>query len=496
MATSLSKRLFAHGGVYSLAQIANQAMVFLLLPIYARVLPKDAFGVISLMGAVGTFLGLLFIQGLHGAWYRLRFDEDGPRELRSFEATIIWYLTASVAVGLALVIALGHPLARWVTHPIPFYPLGLLTAIYAAATVYVTLLESKLQAEQRPIAYAIFSGARTLLTFGLIILLVVGLHRGAPGKILADAISAVLLAAAAWIVLRPAAPRRASRAKLRRALAYAWPLVPHNMAALANDMIDRVLVNSQLGLAATGVYTMGYRIGAVGLIVATALNRAYGPLFITSLKEVERCRAVGEESTARRALDDLAHASLLTVAVVVCISLGATAVAREALMLIAPTYHDAWQVVAIVAAGIVAWACYFPFSQPISYDPSRVRLLAVITISAAVINIAGNLVLIPHFQLYGAAWATFASSSVLAVLALWIGRTSVAIPFRWRRWQVVLLTCFAGLTALWWMDGHVATLWLRLALKLAVGGAAAAICIRAAGVRWADIQGLRRRKVV
>jgi len=496
MAASLSVRLFAQGGVYSLMQFVNQATMLVLLPIFGRYLDQDQFGVIALMGVTGTFLGYLVIQGLQGAWSRLRFDEPGPAEVRRFEATIVWYLLICVSVFLVLLWVCGPALMGIFIPSIPFYPLGALTAIYAGCTVFVTLLERKYQAEQRPIPFAIFSGARSLLMMGTIIVFLVVFGWGAEGKIFADALTAALLGVVALVLIRPASPRTFSRTRLQRSLAYGLPLVPHQLAGLANDMIDRLLVNGMLGLAATGTYAMGYRVGSVGLIVATALNQAFVPLFVTALKDVERQHADGDHESASRALDAVAQAGLLTVTCTACICLAATAIAREALMIIAPAYDRSWEVVAIVAAATVLWACYFPFAQSIAYEPRHVRWLAVVTISAAAVNLIGNLLLIPALRLYGAAIATLVSCAVLAGLAYRLGQASTPIPYRGRRWLRVLTICFLALAGLWWMDNAIGTLVVRLVCKLLLGGVAALACARLAGVHWADVRRLGRGRGV
>lgn len=480
--------MFAQGGVYSLAQLANQGMAFFLLPMYGRLLSDDEFGVISLMGAVGTFLGLLFAQGLHAAWFRLRFEEPDDAGVQRFEATITWYLFASVTFVFGVLLVFAKPLAHWVTPNVPFYPLGFLTSIYAAVTVFVTLYERKLQAQQRAIAFAIFSGARALLMLVTIVVFVAGLRWGALGKIKADAYSAIAMAIVAVALVRPGPPTAVSGKRLIRSLGYGISMLPYELAMLANNLIDRMLINLKLGLAATGSYAMGYRLGSVGLLVATALHRAYAPLFIATVKEVEAARLEGDEVAAQRGLASLAQTSRHAVALTACVSLGMTAVARELLLLVAPTYTESWRVVALVAAGILAWSCYYPFSQAIAYNTRRAWCLAVITVTSAAINIGGNLLLIPRWGVMGAAWATLVSSVALAVMALVIGQMTTPLPYRWGAWFVMLATSGAGLIGLWAIDVRMDGVAVRLATKILVAVVAMAVCV------WADRLTISRRR--
>jgi len=255
VASSSAVRLFFHGGIYTLSRLANVALGVVLLPLYARHLGTDGFGTISLMATVGGFLGLVIIQGLPGAWFRLRFDEPDEAGVRKFETTIVWYLIASGLGIVGLVTLLGTPLSRWVTPGIPYLPLGLLTASAAFANVFPALYERKLQVEERPVAFGIFNLGRTLLQAALVVLFVVALDRGARGAIEATTLAAGINMIVSLIMIHPGSWRLVSKPRLARSLGYGIPLVPHSLAGLINDLIDRILVNSMLGLSAVGVYS-------------------------------------------------------------------------------------------------------------------------------------------------------------------------------------------------------------------------------------------------
>ena len=483
MIISPSKKLFAHGGVYGISRVANRSIAFILIPLYAHHLGPDGYGVIQIMGMVAAVLGLIFLQGLHGAWYRLRFDLTTSKQVRCFETTIQWYLGLSIVVGLGVLSLFGEPLARLITPGIPYYPMGLLTALTAGATVFVLLYERKLQAAQRPVAFAVFSAIRTALTLGAIVWFVAGLDRGARGKIEAGALSMAVLAVASLVLLGPGSPRMVSGASLRRSLSYGLPLVPHNLAGLTNNLIDRLLVNAKLGLGLTGVYAMGYQIAGLGLVLAMAMNQAFTPLFIRSVKDAEEARERGDESAAASALVALAQSALVMVAAIGCVMLCITAAGREVLVLLTTEeFADSWRIIAPVAAGIVAWSCYAVFTQSITYNVKRVRLLSIITVLAAFVNIAANLVLIPRIGIMGAAWATPISNTVMAALAVVFGQAATPLPYRWRRWAMVLCCCVVGLAGMWVLDSRVDGLLLRVLLKAVCGIVAVCVVARSAGV--------------
>ena len=495
MASSSAVRLFFHGGIYTLSRLANVALGVVLLPLYARHLGTDGFGTISLMATVGGFLGLVIIQGLPGAWFRLRFDEADEAGIRKFETTIVWYLIASGLGIVGLVTLLGTPLSRWVTPGIPYLPLGLLTASAAFANVFPALYERKLQVEERPVAFGIFNLGRTLLQAALVVVFVVALDRGARGAIEATTLAAGINMIGSLIMIHPGSWRLVSKPRLARSLGYGIPLVPHSLAGLINDLIDRILVNSMLGLSAVGVYSMGYRIASLGQVVATSLNQAFGPIFVRILNDADAARRDGDARKADAELQRAGRLGLLTVAGAGCLVVALTAVAREVLMVLAtPAFQDSWKVVGVVGGGVIAWACYFPFSQAILYNPARVRWLMATTGLAALVNIGANLVLLPKLGIMGAAWATLVSDVVLAIVAYLFARKSTFVPYERGRWLGALASLGAGLAGLWVLDSMVDTIALRLAAKMIWAALTALLALRISKVSWSAVQQLASRK--
>lgn len=485
MTQSLGRKLFAQGGIYTLSRLLNQASRLVLLPVYA-LLGKDGVGLIGLMWSVGSFLGFLYAQGLHGAWFRFRFERNEAESIRELETTVIWYLVGSGILGVLILCFIGPWLAPSVTPNVDFFPLGLLTSITAALLVFPGLYERKLQAELRPTTYSFFTGGRTLLTLGTILIFILGLNRGAAGKIEADTFSACILAGLSIYFIRPGGLGSFSSATLYQCLAYGLPLLPHSLAGLTNEMIDRILINHFLGLSATGIYTMGYNLASVSVMVATTMNQAYSPLFIRTVRDFEDATP----ETRTTAQKKICRAGLQMVTAVGCIAMLLSMGSREALMLLpGKDFDESWRVVPPVAAAGVVLAAYFVFSQSIVYSTAHIGRLARISITAAMINIVANLILLPATGSYlGAAWATLLSNSSMMLGALWLGQRSFPVPHEWKRWLLLALWIGVGLLGLYQLDCNLEQLWIRLLCKSLIGILTGAALVMSAGISLVQIR--------
>ncbi|MCK5172646.1 MAG: oligosaccharide flippase family protein, partial [Planctomycetes bacterium] len=197
MKQTLGQRMFAHGGIYALSRLIKGGISFLLIPLYAHLIGDEGYGIIELMTALGMAVSIVFLQGLPSAWFRLRFDQPDAKQLGVFEATIVWYLLASIVIGIGILSVFGERLAKVATPGVSYYPLGLLTVISAGLLAFSDLYQRKCQAEQQPIRFAVFTAMRSLLIPGSIIIGVLALGRGVQGKIEADVVSAAIIATVA-----------------------------------------------------------------------------------------------------------------------------------------------------------------------------------------------------------------------------------------------------------------------------------------------------------
>lgn len=477
MTTGSRRTILLHGGAYTASRFLNQGVAFLLLPLYAHLLGTDGVGVIEVLNVAKLFLAVLLAQGLEAAWYRFRFASEGEAR-RRFESTVVLYLALTAVVFVGALSLLGNRLTAMLTPGVPFYPMGFFTVVAAATLVFPALVERKFQGDQRPGAFAVWSLVRSVTMTGAVVFFVAVLGRGAAGKVQAEAILGVLLALTSVFLLRPALT--ASKADLGQALRYGVSITPHMLALIANDLADRFILNSLLGLSAVGVYSMGYKIAGLSMTTMVAVNQASSPVLLRGLTSAEEARkddpARGEQIRA-----GVASAAFVNIVVACLVAQAVTGGAKEALLLVTtPAFRDSFLVVAPVCAGVLAWTWYGVMSQSVMFHAQTVRRLPLITLTAAALNVALNYVLVPRLGIQGAALATTASNVALCVAAYFVGRRYFP-PFEYSRWFRVSAWTIASLVVLAWLDRSqeglvqrvgVKTLWLAFSIPatLALSG--------------------------
>src|SRR5262249_18253903 len=112
------EKLFKSSGIYFLASAGQQAVGFLLLPLYTRVLAPADYGVLEILNTTGLIAVMVLSFGLTSALmkcYHRDCPSDGDR--RSILPTALAIETPLLAAGCILLFLFAEPLTRVLLGP-------------------------------------------------------------------------------------------------------------------------------------------------------------------------------------------------------------------------------------------------------------------------------------------------------------------------------------------------------------------------------------------
>lgn len=467
---SIAAKVVRHGGTYAAARLAQRVLALAMVPVYAHYLAPAGYGIVALLASIEPLVLTVFSQGLPASWVRLRFLCEDAAERRRLESTIFWYLVVTSVLLLCAAIAFGDTLVAWIAPGVPFRPLLLLALVNATVRLFSELYLRRLQADGEPKAFARFTTLRAVATMGMVAFFIVALEGGPEGKLIAELGVVTLFTTIAVFLIRPSLVF--DWTLLRASLAYGLPLLPHVLMGTLQGAVSRVLVTHTLGIAATGVFSMGFAIANLGSLLAMALNQAFLPLFYEAVKDS------GEGPAATR---EVGRAGCLIVCSVGVLGLALSAGARELLLVMAtPEFDQAWQVVAPLCASIVLQAVYFVFAQSVLYDTSGSQKIVWASGLAVAVNALVCAALLPRLGIVAAGLALVLANAALASVAFLLGRRRVRVAYSVPRWSAALAVSFLGMAALFLADLQLVELVPRVLTKLAILSAGTAALVRIA----------------
>lgn len=407
--------LAKHGAIYLIAKIFPAIIALGLMAILTRNLTPEEYGLYSLTILTAGFIVAVFLQ-----WISLGVGRFLPECKNKIEEKA---LLGTARVTLAIVLALLSPvflLLYLFEDSIPFSILFKMLCFLVFAQAWFELNLKIMNASLDPIRYAWILAVKSLLSLAFIYLLIT-FDYGVEGVVWA-LISALFLSTllgvdswknVSWIKI--------DKPQIKKIAVYGLPLISTYVLKFLIDASDRFFIDKLLGAEALGTYSAAYDFTqyAIGTLVVVVHLAAF-PLVMNSYTKN------GIES----AQFELKKVFVFVFLVLAPITVGTILVSDNlASTLLGQQYVE----VAINVIPLIAFGMFFNYLRAFYFDyafqlASATSYLLLTIAIAAGLNLLLNFLLIPKYELLGAAWATIISFAVALVASIFLGRRVFAMP--------------------------------------------------------------------
>lgn len=413
----ISSTLFRSASVYTIANTVNQALPFFLLPILTHYLMPEEYGLLSMFQVLVGFLNPFVGLSVFGA-IRRQFYEQNTIDYQSYiTSCLILILIATLITSVIIAVT------SEIIYHFTLFPPEWLTAVmvFVVGQVLIHVLLVLWQGEERPVSYGTFQIGRSILNVGLSLVLVVFCGIGWKGRIVGQTgANATFASLALWLLWRGGRLNlRINLTYIKHALKFGVPLIPHAMGVFLISMTDRLFITNMVGIADTGIYTVGYQVGMIIGLLAASFNTAYVPWLFRNLKI---------ESQANRLL-----IVRLTYGYFFLLLLGAAGLSWLGPLLIrlfmGVDYGGATSYVLWCAFGYAFNGMYMMVTAYIFYA-EKTHLLAWVTFIAVGLNVVLNYLLIKLNGPLGAAQATVITFGVKFLLTWYLSDRVRPMPWR------------------------------------------------------------------
>jgi O-antigen/teichoic acid export membrane protein len=220
------------------------------------------------------------------------------------------------------------------------------------------------------------------------------------------------------------------RGLLREMNRFGVPLVPTALFLWVTNFSDRFFLVMLADVAEAGLYSVGVRVASAMVLLLTAFRLAW-PAFAYSIKDEREARQT--------------YAFVLTYLTVITswVALALTLLAPWLVdVLAAESFAESSRVVGPLAFSTVSYAAYIVVAIGVG-RARRTQFNWVVTGLAALVNVALNLALIPAYGMIGAAIATVAAYTTMAVGMAWWSQRIYPVPYQWRRVGIAAMAAIA-----------------------------------------------------
>jgi len=413
-------KLFKNTFIYAGTNVINKAIPFFLLPIMTRYLSPTDYGVVAtfnvLLAVMVVFVGL----NMHGA-VNVNFFKLNKDELKEYIGNLLSILFASFILVFIIVYILKSYFSFFTKFPENWISFIVLIAL--CRSIY-SINIGLWQVEQKSLPYGLFQISRTILNVSSSVIFVVLLCWGWQGRILGVIITSVIFGLLSIFVIYKREYIRFSFNKkyIKDALLFGIPLIPHALGGWIVTGIDRIFINSMVGVAATGIYTVGYQVGMIIGLLAHSFNLAWSPFLFEKLKENNHFTKM-----------KIVKFTYLYNVGIILLALGLSFIAPYFLkFFVSENFYFSYKYVLWIALANAFGGMYFMVVNYIFYV-KKTYILAWVTFFSAGINIVLNYFFIKANGAIGAAQAT-TLTALLQFSLTWI-LSARCFKMPWLYWK-------------------------------------------------------------
>ena len=406
---------------YSIGNILPQAVGFVLLPIYSRYLSPSDYGIVSSMQVVGGILAVFLTLAINNSVYRLYFDYKTEKRRKEYLGTVSISI-AIISFVIVFLLFLFRNFVSQIFKGIEFFPYYMYAILTAYFTVFSLIPKIYLQVNKKAGKFVSISLSQFFISTSLILYFVIKEGAGAEGMLKGTMIASIIMLPVYFYITYKTISFTVNRKILKESLSFSLPMIPSLLSAWILNLSDRIFIERYFDLNDVGLYSMGYKIGSLVLVFASAFNLAYGPIFY-------KLASSENQDLAKKKLKQYNHLFVLVLILVVFLI---SFFSKEAiLLLLDPKYFEAYKIIPIIAFSCLISQTTGLLNLSIYQNKKTLQMMYMI-LGGAGFNIFMNFVLVPKYGPYGAAAATVLSFCFLFLLQYNYSKKCYFIPFRWK----------------------------------------------------------------
>ena len=443
---SLYKNLFKQTAIYGLATVLPRMFSFLLVPLYTDLLPKAAYGKVTIIFAWMIFFNVILAYGMETTFFRFYNNEtDKKAVIETTTVSIFW----STLLFLFPALLLKNYLAD----------LSGIDVQYIIYTIWILVLDalvivpfSKLRAYQRPMIYAAIKIGNVVVNLSLNVFFLIYLPEIAqenPDSFLGSLytenfeigyifVSNIIASLLTFIALSPNyfhVNWQFDFNLWKRMMRYGLPIMVAGIAFAINEQFDKILLGkllpANIAEAEVGVYSACYKLGLFMVLFRTAYTLGIEPFFFSHSKNEN-----APQTYATITKYFVIFGSFILLSVIVFADI------LKYLMIRDSSYWEAMKVVPLIILANFFLGIYTNLS--IWYKLiDKTYIGAYISIVGAIVTLVLNFLLIPKMSYYGSAIATIAAYGTMMGISYFLGNKYYPIPY-----DIKKITGYLGLSIL------------------------------------------------
>lgn len=417
------KQLLKNTVIIAIGKLSTQIISFLLLPLYTSKLSPAEYGTYDFLVTLSVFLLPVITMLMEESMFRFLIDaEDLKSKKRVITATITYTTIGTLLFTIIAGIVMG----------IMKYEYTVVFLLFIISNVLIGLSNALARGTGKIKLYSLSNFILGASTIVLNVVFIVSFKLGVNGLLWSNTIANSVTALIVLMKLHLPqfiSKKDLSKKTMSEMLRYSIPLVPNNLSWIIISLSDRLMLTWMIGTEANGLFSIAYKFPNI-------IYTCYG-FFSTAWKE-SAAKILKEDNKIQYYNSIYKDIKFFLKAIV----LGLIAIMPFAFpLLVDSSYNEAYIYIPILVISIY-YTNMSNFYGGIFTAYKNTKIMGSTTIVAAVLNVLINLIFIPKFGIFAAAFSTLISNVIIFAYRRYKLRDYIKLKekFNYIFWVLLVIT--------------------------------------------------------
>lgn len=394
------KRLIKNTGMIAIGNISTKLVSFFLLPLYTALLSTSEYGTFDYILSIATFCVPFVSVLMDESIFRFLIDCKKQEEKEKVISTAL----VIVLIGMVCFTLVGIPVMQGLHYHYTYY-----ATIYILLNVMSGMISAILRGIGRTDQYALFNFLLGSIQVTLNVVFIAAFRMGVGGMLMASILTQFFVSTIFIFRIRLWRYfdfRIVNSQMAKDMIVYSLPLIPNKVSWSIINLSDRIVLMNWVGSEATGLYAVSYKF-------PNLMDTVYG-FFYQSWKE-SSARVMGDDSQNDFYNAVYEYLKNFMYALVLGMSAFMPLIFR---IMINKNYYEA-----LFYVPILLLATYFAnisgFYGGIFTAYKDTKIMGITTLTAAILNLTINLLMIHKFGIYAAAISTLVANFLIYLYRRW-----------------------------------------------------------------------------
>lgn len=257
--------------IYGVGGVIGKIIPVIMIPIITRLMPDtSSFGISDMCTTVVSFGSALAIMGMYDAMYRMFFEKDDEKYKKEICSTTLNFTVIMSVIVFVLMIIFKDFIAEKFLGNVKYGYLVYITAISTLVGATNSIVAAPTRMQNKRKVYLFMNVLTPLISYSIAIPMIL------RGYYIEALPVATMIANISGELVFLALNRKwfkfafIEKSELKQLLKIAIPLLPNFLIYWIFNSSDKLMITNILGTGATGIYSVGAKLGQASQLIYTA----------------------------------------------------------------------------------------------------------------------------------------------------------------------------------------------------------------------------------